>query len=400
MQVSRFISFVMSVITTIKRSLESLTLCVILLFAAIVLIFSATLDQVHLGVWAVQEKYIKSLIVYRSIPELKFDLPVFPGGYLIGSLLLLNIIFIHSKRFAFSLKNLGLTLTHLGLLLLIISLGLSSILEKDYEMHLSRGVPKNYSENNTHLAFSLTEIKSDREVVIFSTPTDELSHKTLISPSNSPLRVKVLSYYPNAVLLPTSSFPSDITNPATEGYGISLIAKPIPIDSTSISANHPALIVQIINPSGSITTYLVSSAVNESESFNYRDHKFNISLSPERDALPFDMTLTSFTHTDYFGTHIPKVITSHLRISEPLHSIQRDVTLTMNSPLRLAGRTFYQAGYENNDQTSIIKVVKNPTWQLPYLSCALMTVGLLLHFIYQLILVVKLRSYHPHVRST
>jgi len=400
MQVSRFIPFVMSVITTVKRSLESLTLCVILLFASIVLIFSATLDQVHLGVWAVQEKYIKSLIVYRSIPELKIEIPVFPGGYLIGGLLLLNIIFIHTKRFAFRLKNFGLTLTHLGLLLLIISLGLSSIFEKEYEMHLSRGVPKNFSENNSNLAFRLTEIKSDREVVIFSTPTDELSRKTLISPSTSPFLVKVLSYYPNAALLPTSSFPSDITNPATEGYGDSLIAKPIPIDFTSISANHPALMVQITNPAGSTATYLVSSAVNESESFNYLDHKFNISLSPEHDALPFDITLTSFNHTDYFGTHIPKVITSHLRISEPLHSVQRDVILTMNSPLRLAGRTFYQAGYENNDQTSIIKVVKNPTWQLPYLSCALMTVGLLLHFIYQLILVVRSRSYHPHIRST
>jgi hypothetical protein len=52
----------------------------------------------------------------------------------------------------------------------------------------------------------------------------------------------------------------------------------------------------------------------------------------------------------------------------------------MNNPLRYAGLTFYQASFENNDRTTILQVVRNPSWLLPYIACGLMTVGLLLQF--------------------
>jgi hypothetical protein len=42
--------------------------------------------------------------------------------------------------------------------------------------------------------------------------------------------------------------------------------------------------------------------------------------------------------------------------------------------------TFYQAGFENNDRTTVLQVVRNPSWALPYVACALMTLGLLFQF--------------------
>jgi len=52
----------------------------------------------------------------------------------------------------------------------------------------------------------------------------------------------------------------------------------------------------------------------------------------------------------------------------------------MNNPLRFAGLTFYQAGFENNDRTTILQVVRNPSWRLPYFACGLMSLGLLIQF--------------------
>ena len=52
----------------------------------------------------------------------------------------------------------------------------------------------------------------------------------------------------------------------------------------------------------------------------------------------------------------------------------------MNQPLRYAGRTFYQASFGKNDTLSVLQVVENPGWLLPYISCALVTLGLLIHF--------------------
>jgi hypothetical protein len=51
----------------------------------------------------------------------------------------------------------------------------------------------------------------------------------------------------------------------------------------------------------------------------------------------------------------------------------------MNNPLRYGGLTFYQAGFEN-DRTSILQVVSNPSWLVPYVSCVLMGLGLVIHF--------------------
>jgi len=58
----------------------------------------------------------------------------------------------------------------------------------------------------------------------------------------------------------------------------------------------------------------------------------------------------------------------------------RESLIFMNHPLRYAGLTFYQAGFDNNDHTTILQVVKNPSWLIPYVSCALMALGLIVQF--------------------
>ena len=52
----------------------------------------------------------------------------------------------------------------------------------------------------------------------------------------------------------------------------------------------------------------------------------------------------------------------------------------MNHPLRHAGETFYQSGFLPNDQGTILQVVRNPGWLLPYISCILVAGGMLIHF--------------------
>jgi hypothetical protein len=52
----------------------------------------------------------------------------------------------------------------------------------------------------------------------------------------------------------------------------------------------------------------------------------------------------------------------------------------MNQPLRYDGKAFYQASFGKNDTLSILQVVSNPGWLLPYVSTVLVTLGLLVHF--------------------
>ena len=52
----------------------------------------------------------------------------------------------------------------------------------------------------------------------------------------------------------------------------------------------------------------------------------------------------------------------------------------MNHPLRYAGETFYQSAYKEGDAGTILQVVRNPGWVMPYVACAMVGAGMTLHF--------------------
>ena len=65
----------------------------------------------------------------------------------------------------------------------------------------------------------------------------------------------------------------------------------------------------------------------------------------------------------------------------------------MNHPLRYGGYTYYQyqmtAGemVERSGQTpsSVLSVMRNPSWLTPYVGCVLVGIGLIIQFLYHLI---------------
>ena len=69
-----------------------------------------------------------------------------------------------------------------------------------------------------------------------------------------------------------------------------------------------------------------------------------------------------------------------MRLQDLSHAEDRDALIYMNHPLRYGGKTFYQASFGQNDRLSVLQVVRNPGWLIPYLSCTLVALGLLLHF--------------------
>ena len=52
----------------------------------------------------------------------------------------------------------------------------------------------------------------------------------------------------------------------------------------------------------------------------------------------------------------------------------------MNHPLRYRGETFYQASFKRGDQGTILQVVRNPGWLLPYIAVTIGAVGMMIHF--------------------
>ena len=111
----------------------------VLLALSIILIFWATLAQVDLGVWGVHQKFFHSFFVLEKIPGTEIPVPVFPGGYFIGGLLLINLLAAHLSRFRLTWRKLGIWLTHSGLILLLVGELLSGLWQEDYDLTLDNG---------------------------------------------------------------------------------------------------------------------------------------------------------------------------------------------------------------------------------------------------------------------
>src|ERR1043166_2013728 len=127
---------------TLKRILAiftSLKLTVACLAMAMVLVFGGTLAQVHMGIHEAQKMYFNSLFVWWRPPHARWPIPIFPGGYLIGGVLFVNLIAAHLKRFKMGWRRSGIFLTHIGLLLLLAGGFLTSILQVESQMMIDEG---------------------------------------------------------------------------------------------------------------------------------------------------------------------------------------------------------------------------------------------------------------------
>lgn len=360
----------------------SLKLTVVLLVFSMVLVFAGTLDQVNLGIWAVQEKYFRSFVIYTQVGN--FAVPVFPGGYTVGGLLLANLIAAHVFRFAFAWRKAGILLTHAGLIVLLVGELLSGIWQEDFHLRLTEGETKNYAESSRHHELALIDTTDALYDDVVAIPEDLVARKRPIQHPKLPFRVSPKAFYPNSSLhmrpAGTEAVAGDASPGATTGVGGHVVAAPQPVTHRSDERNLPSALVELVGPEGSLGTYLVSAHLPQAQTLTYAGRTWQIALRLKRTYQPFSLTLVKFSHDRYAGTDIPKNFSSRLRLATADGKESREVLIYMNNPLRYGGLTFYQAGFENNDRTTILQVVRNPSWLVPYIACALMTLGLTVQF--------------------
>src|ERR1700755_3584464 len=126
----------------------SLKLTIVCLAAAMVLIFAGTISQVHLGIWEAQQRYFQSLLVWWPAEGNGFKIPIFPGGHLIGAVLLVNLIAAHARRFRWTWRKFGIHLTHAGLIIMLAGGLFTDLFAVESNMRLTNGDTKNYSADS------------------------------------------------------------------------------------------------------------------------------------------------------------------------------------------------------------------------------------------------------------
>ncbi|MBI5393850.1 MAG: cytochrome c biogenesis protein ResB [Verrucomicrobia bacterium] len=399
--------------------LTSLRLTVVLLAFSILLVFVGTVAQADEGLYQAQERYFKHWIVWGfSFFGHKVPLPL-PGGYLLGMMLLANLVAGHIKRFEWSWRKLGIHLTHVGIILLLVGQLTTDLFSRETQMRFAEGETRHYSESamNHELVF-IADADADTQELV-AVPARLLARGGELRHERLPFTIRVKSWWPNSE--PAFRPPMQQNGPplAPNGIGRHFDFKQTPETRKMEDRNIPTAVIEIVPPKGPPGAWVVSAwagdetlvaAVRasysrqagpemgnqigdrliEPQTVEANGRKWSFTLRPARVYNPFSITLLKTTHKVYPGTDIPKDFRSRVRIENPQTGENREVEVFMNSPLRYGGLTFYQYQMgrdelDANRGTSTLQVVRNPSWLTPYAGCIIVGVGLLVQFMIHLV---------------
>ena len=340
----------------------SVKLGVVSLTVLMLLVVACTLAQVHLGTFGAVDVYIRRFFIYAVLPGTHWRVPVLPGGGFVGLVLAANLVAGLLLRPEWARARPGLFLSHLGVLLLVGGEFVTGAFADEALMSIEVGSSRGWAESRRKFELALVDISDPARVRVYAIPASRLRRRGDVDDPRLPFRVGVEFDAANARL-----------DPAPGG---GFTARPVPETTADDEMNTPAATILLAD-----RTRMLVSAQLEPAHFAHGGRRFTIALRPTRSYLPFALALKRFTHETYPGTDIPRNFASLVRLTDAERGEDRDALISMNHPLRYRGRTFYQASYGKGDTLSIFQVVRNPGWLLPYVSCALVALGLAWHFL-------------------
>ncbi len=364
--------------TRLWDAVTSLKLTILCLALLMVLVVLCTLAQVQLGTLGAVNMYIRSFFVWWDVPGTSWSLAILPGGALVGLVLATNLLAAQVKRLELSWKKVGLWIAHAGLILLVVGEFVTSAFQVDAQMAIEQGQTLDYVESPRELELAVIDRTDPAYDDVYGIPASLLAREGSIQVPGTPISLIVKAFHPNAELAPRG--PADRSSPADRGVGASVAVRPLPLVTSDEEMNRAAAFVEPVAGGRSYGTWLVSNALGAPQSFVHEGRTYVLAMRARRQYLPYAVTLKQFRHDVYAGTDIPKNFSSLVHLSNPSKGEERDVLIYMNQPLRYAGKAFYQASFGKGDTLSVLQVVENPGWLLPYISCALVTLGLVVHF--------------------
>ncbi|MCI0637900.1 MAG: cytochrome c biogenesis protein ResB [Gemmataceae bacterium] len=372
----------------------SLRVTVVLFVLSFLLVFWGTWAQRDESIWSVVNSYFRWWFVWIPLKPLTLeliDLPVyipFPGGWTIGSLLMINLLAAHAVRFKLTWKRSGIILLHSGIVLMMLGEFVAAF-QIEGRMSIPEGHSSSHieSDKNTELAIVRRLSEKEQEETLIPGSRLQYHDRKPIQDAQLPFDVEVERYLENSDLRSVEK--TSQPNPATVGIGLRQVA----VAKSKVSGTDPNQAVEIASAyvtlkkkgtGESLGTYLVSTWFSflliPAEMVTVDGKKYEISLRYQREYKPYTIHLTKFTHDKYIGTETPKNFQSDVRLVDPANNVDRAVKIYMNNPLRYEGETFYQASLYPMGKGTVLQVVRNPGWLMPYFSTAMVTLGMLVHF--------------------
>lgn len=390
----------------------SLRVTVVLFILSFILVFFGTLAQIDSGIWTVVNEYFRSSHVWIPFQlivkfgQVFFGVPKeayipgsfpYPGGWLLGGLLLGNLLAAHAVRFKATWARSGILVLHAGIIVMMLGELITGLYAVEGSMTIEENGSSNFVEVRTKIELAVIDPSDPKEDSVVAVPGSRLRVRETIRDERLPFNLEVLQYMVNSS--PTRPPRPGEHNPATAGDGKEKIVEPVKEVSgadTEQKIDLPSAYVRLTDKDGKdLGTYLVSlwfTLDDQTQTVEVGGKAYEISLRFKRVYKPYTIHLIKFTHEKYIGTETPKDFASEIRLVDPSRKEDREVRIWMNNPLFYQGETFYQQGFLPGDKGTILQVVRNPGWTMPYISCVLVALGMLVHFGIQLVTFLNRRA--------
>ncbi len=213
-------------------------------------------------------------------------IPIFPGGYLIGWILLINLFAAHFRYYRPGKKKYGIIMIHLGVVLLLFGQLMTDVFSTESIMHLRNGEMKNYSEQSRRYELAVvdtTDPQTDKVVAIPESGCCGGGTSAIpalpFSFAYRVLRQFVAHREPGSGLYQIRT---------TAGTGSGFWWRNVPLETDMDKRDIPSGIVELITPQGSLGTYLVSAFLTGPQVLTYNGHpyEFGFALSDSTSRFP------------------------------------------------------------------------------------------------------------------
>ena len=399
----------------VKRALSaiaSLRLTVVLMGLSLFLVFAGTLAMIDSGIWTTTDRYFRSTYVwipfdlFVKFAQIFFNLPAnwsipgsfpFPAGLTLGFALLLNLLAAHAVRFKLSWKRAGIITLHAGLILMLVGEFITGQFAVEGNMPIENQLTCNYVESRKKYELVFTNTTDPKQDVEVAVPASLLKKGGVIKHADLPFDIAVEKYFDNSSLYTEKGKLEAKQEPVTSGASTSGEDAPaayITLKKTGTDETVDTFLVSLWFTDWTMRRIAESpSDANDPDSppaitrankprhaFEYDGAKYDVALRWQRTYKPYTIALEEFHHDLYPGTSKPKNFSSKIHLVNEEQGDERETTVLMNSPMRYRGETFYQSGWLPGDRGTVLQVVRNPGWMLPYVSCTLVSLGMLVHF--------------------
>jgi len=393
--------------------LSSFGLATVVLSLLLLLTFLGTLEQAEYGLVASQTRYFESVIVdridigacwralaldaYWDIGNVLLPTPILPGGYSLMAILFVNMFLGGLIRIRKSPRTIGVVISHFAILFMIAAGAVTYHFAKDGILNLAEGQTNDEFQSFHERVIEIEKVQPEgakRSALVIdgrlfhdlSNSSDHGKARTFTHES-LPFDLTVTNWKQHA----EAKRAEDATRgDAVDGYYIQELTK---LDENGQllpdeRLSQACVVVVKDKKTGAEQRGLLWEFARAPWTATVGDQKYLINMARRSYRLPFAIRLDETSQEKHPGTNRARRFTSKVT---KLHGAREEKrVVTMNEPVRGEGYAIFQSSFDAGEEDgsglkrSGFQVVENPADHWPLISCIIVAIGLLIHFVMML----------------